>query len=85
MREDFDFVSMANYSADLKENTDRALAIHETQREEIRQLNYTIAAILLAAGGKVSIYPHHIDQSLCATVTRFYSPSTMAIQIEAKP
>lgn len=56
MRENFDFVSMANYKADMDELGDRAAAVSQIQAEEIRNLKRLVWAMAKAAGGRVRVY-----------------------------
>lgn len=55
MREDFDFVMMENYQADIAEVSDRARSVVEMLRRENADLLRTIWLLVDAVGGKIDI------------------------------
>ena len=63
MREGWDYVSMADYSADMTEQSDRAAGIIAKQRREIDRLRRGIAAMVDAAGGAITLQMHHLDRA----------------------
>ncbi len=60
MRENFDYVTMENYSADMAENTQRAIGIIAGLKRRAEDAERLIAHLVLAAGGKIEIH----DQQL---------------------
>lgn len=55
MRQDFDYVTMDDYASDMREQSELAAGIIDKQRREIRDLKMMFAAMVMAAGGKISI------------------------------
>lgn len=55
MRQNFDYVTMDDYASDMREQSELAAGIIDTQRREIRDLKTMFAAAVMAAGGKISI------------------------------
>ena len=60
MHENWDFVSMKTYSADMAESTDRAVAIITQLRKEVDQAKRTLAEVVLAAGGRVEVSSYNL-------------------------
>ncbi len=60
MIKDFDYVTMDDYSRDMKESSDRASSIIKRQAKEIRELKEKllihIAALVYSSGGEIKIY-----------------------------
>jgi hypothetical protein len=56
MRENWDFVSMDSYAADMRESASQAASIISAMREEKKQLERLLAHAVKAAGGKITIY-----------------------------
>ncbi|MFB6449234.1 hypothetical protein [Bradyrhizobium tunisiense] len=55
MRENFDYVTMPNYVADMKESTDRAVSVIDHMKKRAEKAEMMLALAVLAAGGKVEI------------------------------
>jgi len=55
MRQDFDYVTMADYRADMKESSDRAVSVIEHMKKRAERAELMCALAVLAAGGKVEI------------------------------
>lgn len=55
MKQNFDYVTMEDYSSDMAEVAQRSAHIIDAQRREIRELKTMFAAAVMAAGGKISI------------------------------
>lgn len=60
MKRDFDYVSMADYSADMEELASQGAGIIERQQDEIRQLKTMMALLIEAAGGEIIVRHHHM-------------------------
>ena len=55
MRRDFDYVTMADYQADMRESTDNAVANISYWKKRAEQAELMCCLAVLAAGGKVEI------------------------------
>src|SRR5262245_21619009 len=55
MREDWDYVTMENYSADMAEHTARASGIIAELRRRAETAERALAEVVLAAGGEVTV------------------------------
>lgn len=58
MRRDWDFVTMSDYQADMKESADRAVGIIEQQASEITRLKFVIAALVHSAEKPIKVSLH---------------------------
>jgi hypothetical protein len=56
MRENFDYVTMLTYSADMAEHTQRAVEIIESLKRRTETAEKLVARLVLAAGGEIEIY-----------------------------
>lgn len=55
MREDFDFVTMQNYQADMAESTERGAAAINLLQQEKKNLRTALWLVLHAAGGSMKV------------------------------
>lgn len=55
MKENFDYITMKNYRADMAELTDQAIGIINAQKHEIERTRSIILMLLKAAGGSIKI------------------------------
>lgn len=60
MRQDFDYVSMADYSADMEALARQGAGVVERQQDEIRQLKTMMAVLIEAAGGQIVVPLHRM-------------------------
>jgi hypothetical protein len=60
-RQDWDFVTMADYQADMKESGDLSAGIIQMQALEITQLKTLICAIIHAAGHPIRVPIEYLD------------------------
>lgn len=56
MRQDFDFVTMDNYRANMAENTERAVAVIEEMKRKKRDVERVLVAAVLSNGGRLVIH-----------------------------
>jgi len=61
MKEDFDFVTLANYEKDLNEITEQSIAITEYYKRQMEAREAVIWAMVKAVGGKISINLHDLN------------------------
>lgn len=54
-RRDFDVVAFTDYAADMKEQSDRVLGLHQHYQQQIKQRDRLIWALIKSAGGKIVI------------------------------
>ncbi len=71
MRENCDYVTMDTYTADMREATDRAVAIEHWKRKAL-QAERALVAVVLGAGGKANFpFDYLLDHVPCdVTITR---------------
>lgn len=55
MRRDWDFVSMSDYQADMRESGERAAAVVTAMRQRAEAAERMLAEVVLAAGGYVKV------------------------------
>jgi len=60
MRENFDYVTMDTYSADMAESTQRALSVIESLKRRTEAAENLVAMLVLAAGGKIEIHDYDL-------------------------
>lgn len=68
MRENWDFVSMENYTADMKESADQAVSVIEAVERRRRDSERGLIAAVIAAGGKLTIQGNQLIHAARATL-----------------
>lgn len=58
MRQDFDYVTMDDYSRDMAESSSRAAEIIQGMKAQKKEITVTLIAAVLSAGGKLTIKPN---------------------------
>ena len=86
MRENFDYVTMETYSADMAENTQRALSAIMTKQYEMKLLHRMIWMLARASGGEVKIthdvqYSHN-DETAVLVVERMAHDMSIVVRAE---
>lgn len=87
-RENWDFVSMANYKKDMDELGDQAAMAAGHMRRELRQCEEMLGLVVLAAGGEVKV-PDNILQitmdEMETEILRDDANSQFIVRVRRKP
>lgn len=84
-RRDWDYVAFPDYQADMKESTDRAVAVISEMRRRAENAERVLAEVVLAAGGRVSIHDHVVhDLRRNVELTIWRNEANRTLEFEAR-
>lgn len=84
MRRDFDFVTMADYSADMAESANHAVAAIEYVKQKEKDAKRALMAAVLSAGGKLAIHSGALIDAEFATLTIWRNAADDTIILKAE-
>lgn len=86
MRQNFDYVTMTDYRADMVESADHAIAAIELVKQKEKDAKRALVAAVLSAGGKLTIHSGALMDAEFATLTiwRNEADDTIILQAERR-
>lgn len=85
VRENWDFVTFKNYSADMAEATQRSMAIIAGLRKRAEMAERLLAEVVLASGGSVKVREEHLhDPRRMVDLTTWINQADRTIEFTAK-
>ena len=84
MRENYDYVTMTTYSADMAESTERTVIAISKLRKRVAQAERALAEIVLAAGGAVNVSERNLhDRDRKIELTIWRNDADMSVRFTA--
>ncbi len=84
MREDWDYVTFENYAKDMDEATERTVAVTLSLNRKIRELERTVWALVMAAGGEIRVRDDYLFIHEVGEVRRAASVNDMTVRFTAE-
>jgi hypothetical protein len=84
LRQDWDFVTIADYQADMRETAEQAAGIISSLKESSDGYKRALAAAVLAAGGEVTVPENHLNGLQEVTLEVWRNPSDDTLTFKAR-
>lgn len=81
MRENFDYVTFANYESDMKESSDQAVRAINFVKDRAERAEKMLALVVLAAGGEVKIFDQDLTSLRKIELTTWRDDADMSYRL----